>query len=312
MPELPEVQTTVSGLHTHISGLTIAEVWTDYNSPFQKGKDSVKDPEYFTHFKKAVLGVKVERVTRRAKNILIHISGGHIILVHMKMTGHMMYGKYELDKAKEKRGEKDPWSPKLGERPALSDPFNRFIHFVISFTNGHQVVLSDMRKFAKITLIHATDIETSTHLESVGPEPLELNFTFTHFKERLSKKPNGKIKTVLMDQSIIAGVGNIYSDEALWRTGIHPEEPVKNIPEKLLKHLFVDVRAVLEKGIDFGGDSMSDYRNIHGERGTFQETHQAYRKTGSACTLRGCKGIILRKVVGGRSAHFCSVHQKRL
>ncbi len=117
-----------------------------------------------------------------------------------------------------------------------------------------------------------------------------------------------------MDQSIISGVGNIYSDEALWRAGIHPEERVKNISDELLKKLYTATQAVLEKGIDFGGDSMSDYRNIDGERGKFQEQHQAYRKTGKPCLKKIdgkiCTGIIQRKVVGGRSAHFCTVHQR--
>ena len=132
--------------------------------------------------------------------------------------------------------------------------------------------------------------------------------------ERLGKKQNGRIKNVLMDQSIIAGVGNIYSDEALWRASLNPEERMRNIPDSYLKKLYASLKNVLNKGIDFGGDSMSDYRNIDGERGKFQEQHQAYRKTGTPCSLnihgKKCKGIIQRKVVGGRSAHFCSVHQK--
>ena len=113
-----------------------------------------------------------------------------------------------------------------------------------------------------------------------------------------------------MDQSVIAGVGNIYSDEALWRAGIHPEERVRDIDEAKLKSLYTATIEVLKKGIDFGGDSMSDYRNIDGERGEFQEKHEAYRRTGKPCMKRGCSGTIQRKIVGGRSAHFCSVHQR--
>jgi formamidopyrimidine-DNA glycosylase len=295
MPELPEVQTTVSGLDRCIRGLTIVDVWTDYNSPFYKGKDSIKNPLYFKRFKKDILGKKVTHVSRRAKNILIHLTGqdpeeNHsVILVHMKMTGHLLYGDYDR-----------------------KDPFNRFIHFILTFSNGKTLELSDMRKFAKIVLIPETDITHSLHLSNIGPEPLEPEFTFSIFKSRLYKKQNGRIKTVLMDQSIIAGIGNIYSDEALWRAGVHPEEPVKNIPDKLLKKLFQAIIEVLKKGIDFGGDSMSDYRNIDGKPGRFQGQHQAYRKTGTRCAKPGCKGTISRKVVGGRSAHFCSVHQKRL
>jgi len=221
------------------------------------------------------------------------------------MTGHLLYDDYDR-----------------------TDPFNRFIHLIITFSNGKTLELCDMRKFAKVTLIDArtdTHPEQSLHLANIGPEPLEKSFIFPVFKERLALRPNGRIKTVLMDQSIIAGIGNIYSDEALWRAGLHPEERVKDIlstkksrkkSDTLLKKLYSAVREVLKKGIDFGGDSMSDYRNIDGKPGRFQGQHRAYRKTGTHCTLRTgtkiCSGTILRKIVGGRSAHFCSVHQRLL
>ena len=123
-------------------------------------------------------------------------------------------------------------------------------------------------------------------------------------------KPAGKIKTVLMNQSVVAGIGNIYSDEMLWLAGINPQEMAKNIPKEKMKILFAAMKTVLNKGIDFGGDSTSDYRDTDGRPGKFNHHHNAYRKTGTACGKTGCKGVILRKVVVGRSAHFCSVHQK--
>ncbi|MDE2188291.1 MAG: bifunctional DNA-formamidopyrimidine glycosylase/DNA-(apurinic or apyrimidinic site) lyase [Patescibacteria group bacterium] len=315
MPELPEVQTTVNGLNRRVSGLTINDVWTDYNSPFHAGRDNIKDPVFFKYFKGEVAGAKIVRVDRRAKNILIHIEKAakkSVILIHMKMTGHVMYGHYVFDKEKTK----DPWTPAANERESLRDPFNRRIHLVMTLSNGKQIVLSDTRKFAKVTMISETHLEenlqNSEHLSDLGPEPLDKNFSFHIFKKRLDRRPNGRIKNVLMDQTVIAGVGNIYSDEALWRAGIHPEERVKNIPDALLKKLYAATLAVLKNGIDFGGDSMSDYRNIDGERGRFQEKHQAYRKTGEKCSKPGCHGTITRKVVGGRSAHFCDTHQKLL
>jgi formamidopyrimidine-DNA glycosylase len=314
MPELPEVQTTVNGLNRRVRDLKIIDVWTDYNSAFQMGKDSVKDPSYFKYFKKKIVGKKVKSARRLAKNVLIDLDSGDVILVHMKMTGHLMYGRYIFDK------KNNSWTPSMGESDALRDPFNRFVRLVFTFSNGKNLVLSDMRKFAKITLVPKNhlkeNLEKSVHLSNIGPDPLEKNFIISIFKERLSRKPNGRIKTVLMDQSIIAGVGNIYSDEALWRASLNPEERIKNIPNNFLKKLYSDLKIVLKKGIDFGGDSMSDYRNIDGKKGKFQGQHRAYRKTGERCSLikngERCKGIITRKIVGGRSAHFCSVHQKLL
>ena len=166
-----------------------------------------------------------------------------------------------------------------------------------------------MRKFAKVTLVKTDELEKSFHLEHLGPEPLEKNFQFSIFSSQLKKKPRGKIKQVLMDQSLIAGIGNIYSDEILWHSGVHPLSRPDQIPEKNLRAMFKATKETLRKGIDLGGDSMSDYRNIKGEKGKFQNHHHAYRRTGKVCGKSGCRGSIRRIVVGARSAHFCPVHQ---
>lgn len=317
MPELPEVHTTATGLNRRIVGLKITDAWTDYGEASHAGSDSIKDPAYFLYFKKSIRGARIKSVGRRAKNVLIHLESGDVILIHMKMTGHIMHGRYVFDASKARRGEKDPWTPATHERAALFDPFNRFIHFVLTLSDGAretQLVLSDMRKFAKVALIPANELAASAHTSNIGPEPLDADFTFDLFKQRLNRKPRARIKTALMDQHLIAGIGNIYSDEALWRASIHPETRVSAITTAALKELYTATKAVLEQGIDFGGDSMSDYRNVDGERGAFQGRHEAYRKTGQRCAriVHGvqCKGSIRRKVVGGRSAHYCDVHQK--
>ena len=288
MPELPEVQTTVSGLDKVLRNLTIKDVWTDYNSPYFYESDNIKDPKYFKYFKKRIIGLKILNVTRRAKNVLINLSNNYTILIHMKMTGHIMYGDYNK-----------------------TDPYNRFIHMIITLSNGKTMELCDTRKFAKITLIETNKMNESIHLKDIGPEPLEESFTFERFKERLYIKSKTKIKLVLLDQEIIAGIGNIYSDESLWRSSIHPETLVNKISDRKLKDLYKAIRITLLKGIDFGGDSMSDYRNIHGERGKFQEEHKAYRKTGTKCSKQNCKGKIIRIIVGTRSTHLCNIHQQK-
>lgn len=304
MPELPEVQTTVDGINRYTKGLKIKDIWTNYNSPHHIGKDNIKNPEFFSEFKRQIIGSKITKATRRAKNILIELSSGYTILIHMKMTGHLMYGVYEFDS----RNKKDPWKGISPE--TLKDTFNRHIRFVINFTNNKSLALSDMRRFAKITHIHKSEIGSTLHLKNIGPEPLGKTFTKEILKSMLLKRPNAKIKTVLMDPKIIAGIGNIYSDEILWKVGIHPERLVKHINNKELALIFTAIQETLKKGIDFGGDSMSDYRNILGERGKFQAEHNAYRLTGKKCKKRGCKGIIMRKIFGGRSAHYCDTHQK--
>ncbi len=315
MPELPEVQTTVNGINMVARGLTIKEIWTDLAKKTVSRpdyKESIKYLPFFDAMQKAVCGKKIISAERRAKNILINLSDNHTILIHMKMTGHVMFGTYMKIKSKNEKGkEMECWEPSPKEKnEALRDPYNRFLHFVISFTNGKQLVLSDVRKFAKVTLLSTKDAHQTKHLDTLGPEPLEKSFSYKEFAERTNQKKSGKIKSVLMDQSVISGVGNIYSDEALWLAGIHPNSIVSKIPEKSMGELFPAVQTVLNKGIDFGGDSTSDYRQIDGTRGKFSHQHNAYRLTGSKCKKRGCNGSIKRIIVGGRSAHFCEVHQK--
>jgi formamidopyrimidine-DNA glycosylase len=304
MPELPEVETTTRGLRKTIKGLAIKDIWTDLNTKDRRQKGNVANIKYFIVFKKEVLGQKVLSIERRAKNILINISGDKTILVHLKMTGHLLYGKYKFKKINQQK----KWVP--AEKGPLNDPFNRFVHVVFTFSNGKHLAFSDARKFGKITLLPTKTAHDTKHLNNVGPEPLEKSFDLKRLKERLNKKPNGKIKTVLMDQSIIAGIGNIYSDEILWRANVSPERKVSKINEEEIKLIFKAIKETLAKGIDFGGDSMSDYRNIYGLPGKFQLHHEAYRRTGEKCRKKNCKGIIQRKVIAGRSAHFCSVHQR--
>ncbi len=358
MPELPEVQTTVNGINTHIKGKPeISAVWSGYSASrksFQKvsaGKNKnttntkaknhkthlvhpnsmqgIKNPDYFKRvFTPAVLGGKITGASRRGKNVLIHLSNGNTIIIHMKMTGHILYGKYEFKKGnwvpaedklvKSKSLKKSSPALPSTQTPTstfaspLHDPFNRHIRLAFTLSNGKHLVLCDTRKFAKVDVIETKNLQTSHHLAKIGPEPLHQDFTFEKFMECMAKKPNWKIKQALLDQEVLAGVGNIYSDESLWRASIHPTTLMRHISQDLQKMeaLYVAIKQVLSAGIDFGGDSMSDYRNILGEKGGFQEKHNAYRKAGKPCTFPGCTGTIKRIVVVGRGTHFCEVHQK--
>jgi formamidopyrimidine-DNA glycosylase len=146
--------------------------------------------------------------------------------------------------------------------------------------------------------------------KTLGPEPLEKEFDWKVLKTCLSQKPKQKIKTALMDQNLLAGVGNIYSDEILWKSKIHPERTVGTLTQLEYKTLTKNIRELLSKGIDFGGDSMSDYRNPYGLPGEFQLHHNAYRRTCKNCNRKKCTGTIERKVMAGRSAHYCNVCQR--
>lgn len=304
MPELPEVQTTVSGLQSVLPGLRIVGVWSDFHKGTKHGhKENIKNPAYLKNFQKEVGGRKILSAKRRGKNILINLSGGKTILAHMKMTGHFLYGKYDYLK------EKDFWT--AAEPGPLKDPYNRFIHFVISLSNKKHLAFSDTRKFGKIIVFDTKRGDNIPDLSHLGPEPLDKNFRLNDFIKVLEKRTSGKIKQVLMDQSIVAGIGNIYSDEILWRAGIHPESKVAKIPEKKTREMFKATKLLLETGLNLRGDSTSDYRDIYGEKGSFHLHHMAYRQTGKKCARKKCAGTIVRKIVGSRSAHFCSKHQIR-
>lgn len=312
MPELPEVHTTVTGLQKVLPGLTITDVWSDMWSTSKLAKNTIKDRGYFSYFKKYTLNQKVLRVRRRAKHILIDLENGFTMIIHMKMTGHIMYGKYKLDESvrapQSVFATWGPWIPAEKNSP-LNDPYNRHIHVVFTLSNKKHVAFCDSRKFGTIVVEKTKSLHTE-RLSHLGPEPLEENFTLPIFKNRLAKSPARAIKTVLMDQSIIAGIGNIYSDEMLHRAHILPTRTAKSLTTKELKSLFNSMKEVLLKGIDFGGDSTSDYRNIHGERGAFHANHFVYLRTKEKCLRKGCRGIIEKKTIGGRSAHFCRTCQK--
>jgi len=312
MPELPEVTTTAKKLNEIIPGLRIVSIWTNYNSPYFYGKENIKDPKYFYKFKRNLIGKKIKSSFRYGKNVLIEMENSKTILIHMKMTGHILYGKYKKTRLEETvNGERKKVNGYItDEKGPLSDKFNGYIRLVFELSNGKFLVLSDARRFAKVCLIEEKDFSQYKDLKGLGPDPTEKIFNFKIFKEIIMSKKDGRIKNILMEQELISGIGNIYSDEALWMTGIHPEEKPKNLTDEKIKELLKNIKLVLKKGIDFGGDSTSDYRQPDGTPGNFQKHHKVYRRRGEGCLRKGCSGKIIRKVVGGRSAHFCNTHQK--
>lgn len=299
MPELPEVTTTVNGLNEVLPHLKIKDVWSDYFiKTANKRTDNIKNKKYFELFKKELVGEKFINSERRGKYVLIHFTNNKTVLIHMKMTGHLLYGNYSWNGKK--------W---ITEDPLLSDSFNQFVHLIFNLSNGKSLAFSDMRKFAKVLFFETDKKHSHVDLVGIGPEPLD-NLSKETLKKQILTKPNWDIKTVLMEQSVLAGIGNIYSDEILWTASVHPERTPKSLSEREIKDIWKATIEILEHSITMGGDSMSDYRNVYGEKGNFQNAHKVYRRTNQACLKKGCKGIIKRKIIGGRSSHFCDTHQK--
>jgi formamidopyrimidine-DNA glycosylase len=292
MPELPEVETIVRDLSRKVLGRTFLNVWTDFPK-------LIKKPNKFEEFKKGIKGKKIKNIKRRAKNIIFELSDGYSLLVHQKMTGHLLVGKWNL--------EKRIWKSEI-PGPLREDPMNKFLHLIFWLNNGQQLALSDLRKFAKVELWKTNELENSEGIKNLGPEPLGKDFTFKKFKEALGKKKKGKIKQVLMDQSVISGIGNIYSDEILFEARIHPFQDVSKLSDEKLKNIYKAIKKILPLAIKLGGESISDYRRPSGEKGFYDKARKIYRKEGEECPI--CNGIIKRVKIGGRSAHFCPKCQK--
>lgn len=301
MPELPEVHTTVEGLRKLVKGKTIKEVWSDFHIKTAHGlRKTLKNKKYYENFKNIVEGNEVRNVERKGKNILVHLNNGYTFIIHMKMTGHVMVGKYEFKNKKWEAMEDGP----------LKDPYNQYIHFVCSFSDGKQMVLSDMRKFASVTISETSKLEDHENVGKLGIDALHKDFDHKQLKNLIKRRGKNPIKNTLLDQTLIAGIGNIYSDEILFETGIHPLSHSSMVPDKKFREIFKSMQKILNFSIKHGGDSKSDYRNVYGEKGGFQDFHKAYGHKGKKCPKRTCKGIIERIVVKGRSSHFCGVHQK--
>jgi len=285
MPELPEVETTIFQLKKKVLNRTFIDIWTD-------AKNLIKKPKDYQEFKKEIKNKKIKNVWRRGKNILFDLSSNKTLLIHQKLTGHLLFGKWKK--------EKNQWISEI-KGPLSEDPINRFLHFIFFLDNGWQLALSDLRKFAKLELLDKEELKKELSL--LGSEPLTKDFTLEKFSQILKKKGKGKIKQALMDQSVIAGLGNIYTDEILWKAKIHPFRRTEKLTKEEIKKIYQAIREILLKAIELKGESISDYRTLAGEKGNFDKIREVYRKEGEECSR--CKTIIKRIKISGRSAHFC-------
>ncbi len=287
MPELPEVETIIRDLNKKVLNRAFIDVWTDFPG-------TVRKPEDFEQFKKEIRGKKIQRIWRRGKNIIFNLSENRSLLIHQKLTGHLLLGKWGFSEGK--------WIPPAGP---LAEKINTYIHLLFTLDNGQMLALSDLRKFAKVELWDNEGLKKE--LGSFGPEPLEKDFTFEKFKECFKGK-RGKIKQVLMNQTVIAGIGNIYSDEILWQAKIYPFKNVSKLTDEELKEIYQAMREILVKAIKLGGESISDFRRISGESGYFDKERKVYRREGESCPR--CDTRIKRVKLGGRSVHYCPKCQK--
>jgi formamidopyrimidine-DNA glycosylase len=297
MPELPEVQTIISDLNKKIKGDTITYFWSDWGKAI-KGKSIEK-------FTQEIKGRKILGARRIGKNIFIDLSGGKTLYVHLKMTGHLLVKRATTN-----------LQPTTNNY--FDDRVNQYIHHIWKLKSANcrpltvncqkTLEFSDVRKFAKIVLDDTDKINNLPEIKKLGVDAMSPRFTLNKFKELLSRRQNKAIGLVLMEQELIAGIGNIYRSEILFEAGIAPTKTIKNLKESEIKKIYQAVKIVLQKAIKMRGTSDSDYRDTSGAPGKFQKVMKVYRRTGKKC--QKCDTILKRITLGQRSAFLCSKCQK--
>lgn len=288
MPELPEVETIGRDLESEIVGLKFTEVKFIWPGSL-KGVSA-------DEFRRLALGQEIIRVERRAKNLAIRLNNHYSLLMHMKMTGHLL-----LEPGSKTVNNTGEWVDSDG---VLRDPLNQYIRVIFWLNNGKIMAFSDLRKFGYIKL--TSDAELKNVWEEYGPEPFSNDYN-TDYLMRVFGSKRQAIKKVIMDQTVIAGIGNIYADEILWETRIHPLTPANQIDRNNIDAIVAATRKILTKAIELRGTSSSDYRDTKGEKGKFEAELNVYRRTGLPCPR--CGTPIERISVGGRGTHFCPREQ---
>jgi formamidopyrimidine-DNA glycosylase len=295
MPELPEVETVARDLQRWVAGATIADAEVRWER-------TIRHPQPGERFVAELRGATIQRVGRRAKSVLLHLSDGRVMTVALRMTGALIVAE-------------------------AGTPDDRYARVVFRLADGRELRYRDVRKFGRIGLWErggpprrarrgargrVAEKREPYRVGDVfarhGPEPLAPSFSAARLAERL-KGRSARLKTLLLDQTFIAGVGNIYADEALWRARLHPLRPADTLTAEEVRRLHRAVRAVLRQGIANRGASFADYVGADGEPGDNAERLSVYQRTGQPC-LR-CGRPISRIVLGQRSTHFCP-HCQRL
>lgn len=288
MPELPEVETVRRGLVKFLPGKQIRDVSFDWPKGFPNAEADV------TQF---LIGAHIIDVRRRAKVLLIDLDTNHTLVTHLKMTGQLVYRG-----SGEAFGAGHPNDSLIGKLPDKST------RVTLSFKDGSKLFFNDFRKFGWMKLFPTPEVVNIDFFQKVGPEPLAADFTQKAFRERLARRPNTNIKAALLDQTVIAGVGNIYADESLWGARIHPQSLVKNLSIQKLNKLYEELRYVLALAIEKGGSTDRNYVNAEGKKGSYLTFARVFRREGQACPR--CGNSIIKTRVAGRGTHICPHCQK--
>lgn len=316
MPELPEVETIRRGLEKIIVGKKITSIEFDWAKSFPNAKH---DANAF------LIEATITNVRRRAKLLLIDLSTNYSLVIHLKMTGQMVFvgdQKRQSEDRRSKTEEKNLQSPVSSLQS--TEPKVRFgaghpnhsligklpdksTRVIIDFGDS-KLFFNDQRKFGWMKLLPTLEVPNIDFFKKVGPEPLSSSFTAKDFILRLKKRQKSAIKAVLLDQTIIAGVGNIYADESLFAAKIHPDTKIINISDTKLKNLFNELKKVLRLSIKLGGSTDKNYVDAEGKKGSYLKFAKVFRREKEPCPR--CKTTIIKIRSAGRGTHICPSCQR--
>lgn len=291
MPELPEVETVKRGLEKLLIGHTIISVHSDWQKSFPNSEHDVAQ---------FLIGARVRAIRRRAKVLIIDFSTNYSLVIHLKMTGQLVYVKEQASRSS-RFGAGHPNDSLVGKLPDTST------RVTFELDGGAKLFFNDQRKFGWVRFYPTVEVPNIDFMKKVGPEPLDDDFRASDFETRLLKRKNSGIKAVLLDQTVIAGVGNIYADESLWAAKIHPETKVTDIPKSKIKNLYSGLRTVLRLSIEKGGSTDKNYVNAEGKKGSYISFARVFRKEGTPC--QRCGTTIIKTRVAGRGTHLCPTCQ---
>lgn len=312
MPELPEVETVRAGLQALLPGKIIAGESHDWPKSFPNPEGDVAA---------FLIGSKILQVRRRAKVLLIDLSSGYTVVTHLKMTGQLVFvgfaGTKKAPSTKRPNSNSQIPNSKDEVRFGAGHPNDSLVgqlpdkstRVTLTFQDNSQLFFNDQRKFGWMKLYPTPEVPNIDFMQTVGPEPLEDTFTPQVLFDRLQRRKNTSIKAALLDQTVLAGVGNIYADESLWGAKIHPATLVKNITEKQVALLHKELQFVLNLAIEQGGSSNHTYVNAEGKKGSYMHFARVFRREGKACPR--CGTTIEKSKVAGRGTHTCPACQKQ-
>jgi formamidopyrimidine-DNA glycosylase len=287
MPELPEVETIRVGLDRLLPGRMVAAADYDWPKAFPNSGPDVQ---------KFLIGAEITGVSRRAKVLLIGLSTGYSLVIHLKMTGQLVFRS-----PGERFGAGHPNDSLIGELPDKST------RVALDFKDGSRLFFNDQRKFGWMRLMPTVEVMNLDFFRKVGPEPLSADFNAAILESRAMRRKNSNIKAVLLDQTVLAGIGNIYADESLWGAKIHPATLVRDLKPAQFRKLYKELVYVLELAIEKGGSTDRNYVNAEGRKGSYVDFARVFRREGRPCPR--CGATIIKSRVAGRGTHSCPVCQ---